>query len=72
MTGARRLAHRAPGSRINAKQRLTPRRCASPLPTDHAAEQEEEICALQAILMDDIDGASRALPVERAHRSAMR
>jgi hypothetical protein len=25
--------------------------------TDFAAEQEEEVCALQAILMDDIEGA---------------
>jgi hypothetical protein len=24
---------------------------------DYAAEQEEEVCALQAILMDDIEGA---------------
>jgi hypothetical protein len=26
-------------------------------PVDYAAEQEEEVCALQAILMDDIEGA---------------
>ena len=29
----------------------------APLCADYAAEQEEEVCALQAILMEDIEGA---------------
>jgi hypothetical protein len=47
---------RAPRSAAHAAARGFTRLALAPA-TDHAAEQEEEVCALQAILMDDIEGA---------------